>query len=173
MLMQSSVLKKMFIILLLVYGVGLRVHVVMAEDIITDRTKQLEFYPCSKCHANVDKNSIVDKESSHHKISINHMTQYNKCGLCHGDPVSNQLTLIGGGMITFKQSYKVCQQCHGEKGRDWELGIHGKFSGKWNGLRSKYTCTDCHDPHDPKYGPDRPLPPPKFPKFGIRKGEHL
>jgi hypothetical protein len=68
-------------------------------------------------------------------------------------------------VIFFEKSYLLCGQCHGTIYRDWKAGVHGKRTGQWNGRKQYRLCVHCHNPHQPKYKPLKPLPPP------IRPGE--
>jgi len=54
----------------------------------------------------------------------------------------------------------LCGQCHGEKYRDWRVGVHGKRTGDWNGKKRYLLCAHCHNPHTPRFSPIKPLPPP-------------
>ena len=70
----------------------------------------------------------------------------------------------GGEAIPFTESYLLCGQCHGEKLRDWKVGVHGKRTGDWNGRKQYLLCAHCHDPHSPRFKPLKPLPPPVPPE---------
>jgi hypothetical protein len=41
--------------------------------------------------------------------------------------------------------------------------VHGKRSGYWNGRKSYLLCAHCHNPHQPRFKPLRPEPPPEAP----------
>ena len=58
--------------------------------------------------------------------------------------------------MDFDEAYLVCGQCHFNRQRDWYLGGHGKRVGNWQGERTLYSCTHCHDPHDPITKPREP-----------------
>ena len=70
------------------------------------------------------------------------------------------LRLASGKLLDFKESYKLCGQCHGEKYRDWKVGVHGKRTGEWNGKKEYLLCVNCHNPHSPKFQELTPEPPP-------------
>ena len=73
-----------------------------------------------------------------------------------------------GERIGFDESYRLCGQCHGDKYRDWKVGVHGKRTGMWNGEKQYLLCVHCHNPHDPGFKPLQPMPPPVRPE-NIRK----
>ncbi|MEZ4743360.1 MAG: hypothetical protein R3B45_13090 [Bdellovibrionota bacterium] len=81
------------------------------------------------------------------------------------------LELLNNRVLTFDESSQLCIQCHGSKGRDWKLAIHGKQVGSWNGAKTRFACVSCHNPHNPKYKKEHALKGPVFPRFGIRKNE--
>ena len=72
----------------------------------------------------------------------------------------DSLKLASGKLLSFKESYKLCGQCHGEKLRDWKVGVHGKRTGYWNGKKEYLLCVHCHSPHSPRFKPLSPEPPP-------------
>ncbi len=49
----------------------------------------------------------------------------------------------------------LCSRCHGLIYNDWLMGTHGKWVGMWKPTkksdRRPFTCTQCHDPHDPSF----------------------
>ncbi len=61
------------------------------------------------------------------------------------------LRLASGATIPFTQSYLLCGQCHGDKLRDWRMGVHGKRVGMWNGEKTYFLCVNCHNPHSPRF----------------------
>ncbi|MGC8763545.1 MAG: hypothetical protein ACP5VN_07945 [Acidobacteriota bacterium] len=67
---------------------------------------------------------------------------------------------MDGQLIGFSKSYLLCGQCHGDKLRDWRVGVHGKRTGQWNGRKEYLLCVHCHNPHSPHFAPLKPLPPP-------------
>jgi hypothetical protein len=121
-------------------------------------------FPCSECHAEMETNperrELVD---FHDDIEFKHDEKNRWCLDCHDADNRDMLHSAGGELIDFKESYKLCGQCHGPKLRDWEAGIHGRRTGYWNGQKQYLLCTHCHDPHSPKYKSMKPEPPPKEP----------
>jgi hypothetical protein len=48
----------------------------------------------------------------------------------------------------FNDAYLVCGQCHYQPQKDWYYGGHGKRAeARWQGERTIYNCTHCHNPH--------------------------
>ena len=149
-----------------------------AQINISTRKGSIKLFPCLECHKNIQNNStlkqqIHDWPPSHQAIQFKHMKTVKECSICHFSKNLNHLTNLDGiKIISFDESFKLCLQCHGEKTKEFEMGIHGKQVGKWSGAKVRFNCVECHDPHSPKIRPMFAFPPPKFPKFGIRKGDH-
>ncbi|MFH1115679.1 MAG: hypothetical protein V1792_17355 [Pseudomonadota bacterium] len=125
--------------------------------------------PCRACHG-PEKDFPVNfqrRESLlvHRNIQLNHGGVRVWCLDCHHPDKRNYLLpLSDGKLITFEHSYLLCGKCHGTKFRDWRNGIHGKRTGSWNGRKQYLLCTNCHDPHQPKFKPISPMPPPEKPR---------
>lgn len=120
-------------------------------------------FPCSECHAdlipNPTKRELVDM---HDDISamFDHDKENRWCTDCHDLNNRDYLKLASGKLLDFKESYKLCGQCHGEKLRDWKVGVHGKRTGFWNGKKEYLLCVHCHNPHSPRFKQLTPEPPP-------------
>jgi len=120
-------------------------------------------FPCSECHESQDTNpnrrDIVDM---HDEISANfkHDSENRWCLDCHNAEKRDFLHLASGKLVAFEESYLLCGQCHGDKLRDWKVGVHGKRTGDWNGKKQYLLCVHCHNPHSPKFKSMRPMPPP-------------
>ncbi len=127
-------------------------------------------YPCSHCHDKVDPAVVAAGTTKKHRMELKHGAA--KCVLCHTPEAMDRLRLPAGGTVSFDEVHTMCGQCHHDKLRDWEGGAHGKEVGKWSGIRHRFSCVDCHDPHRPKPPPVKALPGPPFPERGIRKGAH-
>ena len=120
-------------------------------------------YPCSDCHADMVPNPVKrELTDMHEDISamFNHDKENRWCTDCHDLKNRNYLRLASGKLLDFKESYKLCGQCHGEKLRDWKVGVHGKRTGMWNGKKEYLLCVHCHNPHSPKFKELTPEPPP-------------
>jgi hypothetical protein len=120
-------------------------------------------YPCSDCHAYFPPNPVRrDLVEWHDDISaiFDHDSENRWCLDCHDLNNRDSLRLASGKLLDFKESYKLCGQCHGEKYRDWKVGVHGKRTGSWNGEKEYLLCVHCHNPHSPKFKELTPEPPP-------------
>ena len=123
-------------------------------------------FPCSNCHATMEVNrkKRVFKEE-HVDIKLHHAETMRWCLDCHDAKYRDKLRLFNGEVINFTESYRLCGECHGPQYRDWRAGIHGKRTGYFmgSGKRTYYLCAHCHDPHEPKFKPIKPEPPPVLP----------
>jgi len=120
-------------------------------------------YPCSDCHKDLVPNPVKrELTEMHDDISamFNHDKENRWCTDCHDLKNRDYLKLASGKLLDFKESYKLCGQCHGEKLRDWKVGVHGKRTGQWNGKKEYLLCVHCHNPHSPKFRELTPEPPP-------------
>jgi hypothetical protein len=121
-------------------------------------------YPCSDCHSEMTPNPKRRKlEEEHTNIVLNH-GQGRWCLDCHDLNNRDKLHLISGEKVGFDESYRLCGQCHGDKYRDWKVGVHGKRTGYWNGKKEYLLCAHCHNPHNPRFKPLAPKPPPVRPE---------
>ncbi|GAB4366460.1 MAG: hypothetical protein Kow00128_09950 [Deltaproteobacteria bacterium] len=123
-------------------------------------------FPCSDCHADMKPNpkrrELVEE---HTNIQLkNHAENERWCLDCHDLKNRDKLRLVSGEQIDFNHSYRLCGQCHGDKYRDWKVGIHGKRTGQWNGKKEYLLCAHCHNPHQPRFKPLAPKPPPVRPE---------
>ena len=125
-------------------------------------------FPCSECHADMEPNTQRRKLEMHEEIVLNHGGKSRWCLDCHDTKNRDMLHLAGGELVDFKESYRLCGQCHGPKLRDWKAGIHGRRTGSWNGKKRYLLCANCHNPHSPKFKKLKPEPPPIKPG-SIRK----
>lgn len=121
-------------------------------------------FPCSDCHAHMETD-ITRRELTdmHTDIVLNHAEGQRWCVDCHNPEDRDTLRLASGEVISFSESYLLCGQCHGDKFRDWREGLHGKRTGYWNGDKEYLLCVHCHNPHDPRFKPLKPMPPPDRP----------
>lgn len=124
-----------------------------------------DIFPCSDCHAdmvsNPQRRELVDM---HEDIVLDHAEGQRWCLDCHNLDDRDSLRLVSGEVIPFTESYRLCGQCHGDKYRDWKVGIHGKRTGFWNGEKEYLLCAHCHNPHSPRFKPLQPMPPPVRPE---------
>jgi hypothetical protein len=130
-----------------------------------------DIFPCSDCHADMEPNperrELVDM---HEDIVLDHAEGQRWCLDCHNLSDRDTLRLVSGEVIPFTESYRLCGQCHGDKFRDWKVGIHGKRTGFWNGEKQYLLCAHCHNPHSPSFKPLQPMPPPVRPENLNRQG---
>jgi hypothetical protein len=121
-------------------------------------------FPCSDCHAQMTPNRTRRPLTDFHtEIELRHDEQHRWCLDCHDADNRDFLHLANGDRVPFGESYQVCGQCHGEKYRDWQAGVHGRRVGDWNGRKSYLLCPHCHNPHQPRFKPLKPKPAPKRP----------
>jgi hypothetical protein len=121
-------------------------------------------FPCSDCHADMEVNfERRELKEFHEDIVLNHGEKSRWCFDCHDAKNRDMLHLASGELVDFKESYRLCGQCHGPKLRDWRAGIHGRRTGYWNGRKEYLLCAHCHNPHAPKFKKMKPEPPPQRP----------
>lgn len=126
------------------------------------RTPQLATFPCvEQCHRAQEPNPAPRELRSFHSAKhIEHGDTTFWCNFCHNLENLDSLRLLDGRTVSFDEAYRLCGECHGDKRRDWALGIHGLQTGFWNGQKSRRTCTACHDPHAPRRPRFQALPAP-------------
>jgi hypothetical protein len=123
-------------------------------------------FPCTECHIEKDlptnrtRRTLVD---AHDDIVLEHDQEHRWCLDCHDAGNRDQLHLASGEPVKFDESYRVCGQCHGEKYRDWRVGVHGRRIGQWNGAKEYLLCVHCHNPHRPRFKALAPKPAPRPP----------
>lgn len=131
-------------------------------------------FPCSSCHDGKSQKpnpTRREMKDMHTDIELKHGPETRWCTDCHDLLDRDKLRLASGEKLDFKVSYQLCGQCHGDKYRDWRVGVHGKRTGSWNGPKQYYLCVSCHNPHSPHFAPIAPMPPPARPDtIQVRKG---
>ncbi|OPY74770.1 MAG: hypothetical protein A4E65_03761 [Syntrophorhabdus sp. PtaU1.Bin153] len=122
-------------------------------------------FPCSACHEGMPVNPTKrELKDAHTDIKLHHAEGVRWCLDCHDPTNRDKLKLTSGELVDFGESYLLCRQCHGPIYRDWTAGIHGKRTGYFDGKRTYLLCVHCHNPHDPKFNPIKPEPPPYRPR---------
>lgn len=125
--------------------------------------------PCRACHGPEKDFPVNFKRTEalrvHTNLQLSHGGIRVWCLDCH-HPYKRDflLPLSDGRLIPFAESYRLCGKCHGTKFRDWRYGIHGRRVGSWDGKKTYFLCTQCHNPHQPKFKSLKPLPPPAKPR---------
>lgn len=121
---------------------------------------------CATCHDTREPNFKASNgavlEEFHKGLKTRHGDQ--TCLSCHNPKDYSTLKRADGRALDFSQSMQLCAQCHGPQYRDYQNGSHGGMTGYWDlkqGPRERNHCTDCHDPHCPKYPLVMPVFPPK------------
>jgi hypothetical protein len=111
-------------------------------------------FPCSGCHDPKDKVNHAPRELQMHNgpgepaTVLQHGAE-RWCLDCHDAQERDVLRSASGQPIPYTESYRLCGQCHGDKYRDWKLGVHGKRIGMWDGQKTYFLCVNCHNPHSP------------------------
>ena len=122
-------------------------------------------FPCSQCHEGTP-NTERRELAFHDEIQarFRHDSEHRWCLDCHDAQNRDQLHLANGSPVKFTESYRLCGQCHGDKYRDWRVGVHGKRIGHWDGKKTYFLCVSCHDPHAPRFEALKPEPRPLRPE---------
>jgi hypothetical protein len=112
-------------------------------------------FPCSQCH---DGKSLVPNPARRELVFHDeqqsvfaHDAEHRWCLDCHDLKNRDVLHLTNGDPVPFTESYLLCGQCHGDKLRDWRVGVHGKRVGRWDGEKTYFLCVNCHNPHTPRF----------------------
>lgn len=129
-------------------------------------------FPCSMCHSMMTPDPTRRELVFHTEIQLRHDEENRWCLDCHDATDRDSLHLASGARVSFEESYRLCGQCHGEKYRDWRVGVHGRRTGQWNGHKTYLLCAHCHNPHEPHFQPLEPRPAPVRPEETLgRTGE--
>jgi len=121
-------------------------------------------FPCSQCHdggGDPSPRTLAFHEEIQARLT--HGSPRHWCFHCHDLADRDKVHLSSGALLPFTQSYLLCAQCHYDKYRDWQLGIHGKRIGRWDGAKTYLLCVNCHDPHAPRIEAIAPMPRPARP----------
>jgi hypothetical protein len=132
------------------------------EVVIEPRIPQLETFSCQEqCHFKLVPNPEQRDLTEFHTFRpVKHGPAIEWCSFCHRIEDIDHLRLLDNSPITFDESHRLCGQCHGDKYRDWEAGIHGVQTGGWRGVQQRRSCPFCHDPHVPGIPHVKALPAP-------------
>lgn len=141
------------------------------DDGIINRIPKLEMYPCDDCHTSeTDYHPTPRKLVEEHTKMKSHFARHEDdgwCLRCHKSGNYLKLTLINGKEISFNDAHLLCSECHSNIYKDWQHNEHGKRVGSWKGPRQVYSCTACHQAHEPKYKHLKAIEGPKKPEHDL------
>lgn len=127
---------------------------------VIPRKDDLFFYPCDQCHAAMEPNPEIRTLNTMHDAEIDHGRGRIWCLSCHSLENRDYLKTLLDEPVDFDEAHLVCGGCHANRHEDWYFGAHGKRVSGWQGDRTVYNCTHCHNAHDPAVKPRAPQPPP-------------
>jgi len=127
---------------------------------VVPRKDELFFFPCSQCHESMEPNPDIRPLDTMHDAEIDHGRGRIWCLSCHDFENRDYLSTLLGERVDFEQAYIVCGGCHASRQKDWTFGAHGKRVANWQGDRTLYNCTHCHNAHSPAIEPRAPQPAP-------------
>ncbi len=130
---------------------------------------------CHICHAYwvpiPRSNQTSAPRFAHPDVVLNHGTN-DRCYNCHHIADRNKFVADDNSTIMTQTPEKLCARCHGLIYKDWQSGTHGKWTGRMTNPalfeRTTYTCTECHNPHDPAFVYNKIAPAPVWPDKYIR-----
>ena len=130
---------------------------------------------CYLCHAywvGIPDPLVVRPRFAHHVIELDH-GRNDRCFNCHLIQDRNKYTADDGSGIMHTRVELLCARCHGLIYNDWQGGTHGVRRGKFREPTvfevQNFTCTQCHDPHRPKFKFKEYAAPPVWPEKFIRR----
>ncbi len=130
------------------------------EFAVVPRKDKLFLYPCSQCHDAMEPNPEIRAMSVMQHAELEHGRGRIWCMSCHDFEDRDNLRTLLGEPVDFDDAHLVCGGCHANRHKDWVFGVHGKRLETWQGDRTQYNCTHCHNPHKPAIAPRAPQPPP-------------
>jgi hypothetical protein len=130
---------------------------------------------CFLCHAywtGIPDPDVVRPLFAHAAITLDHGAN-DRCYNCHLIQDRNKFTADDGSGIMASNVQELCARCHGLIYNDWVAGTHGVRRGQWMAPavfeRQNFKCTQCHDPHAPKFQFGKYAPPPVWPEHLVRR----
>jgi len=123
---------------------------------VVPRKENLFFYPCDQCHATMEPNPDIRPLNAMHDSALEHGRGRIWCTSCHDLENRNFLRTFLNELVDIDEAYVVCGGCHANRHKDWIFGAHGKRVANWQGDRTLYNCTHCHNPHSPAIKPRAP-----------------
>jgi len=127
---------------------------------VVSRKDKLVFYPCTTCHSILEPNPEIRELHAPHNNELEHGRGRIWCTSCHNLDDRDHLQTLLGEPVDFNDAYLVCGGCHANRQKDWYFGAHGKRVANWQGERTLFSCTHCHNPHSPSIKPRAPSPAP-------------
>lgn len=127
---------------------------------VVPRKDKLFFYPCGQCHEAMEPNPEIRTLNTMHDAEIEHGRGRIWCLSCHNLENRNYLNTLLKELVDFDEAHLVCGGCHANRHEDWYFGAHGKRVANWQGERTLYNCTHCHNPHSPSIKARAPKPAP-------------
>ena len=127
---------------------------------VVPRKDELFFYPCAQCHETMEPNPEIRTLNTMHDAEIEHGRGRIWCLSCHNLENRNYLNTLLNELVDFDEAHLVCGGCHANRHKDWYFGAHGKRVASWQGERTLYNCTHCHNAHSPAIQPRAPKPAP-------------
>ena len=119
---------------------------------VLERKKKIGRYKCSSCHTDKPVLARNGLELTHGDVILEHgKNDRLSCIDCHHADDRDFLEDKKGNKIDYNHSYKLCGQCHFRQKSDWLGGAHGKRVTNWAGERVIFNCTECHNPHSPRF----------------------
>ena len=116
------------------------------------RKDQIERFQCSSCHNNKEVMIRNAAKISHADKKVVHGGKEPlDCNTCHSKENRDFLTTSKNRTIDMDHAYTLCGECHFRQKKDWIGGAHGKPVSHWAEERVVKNCTDCHDPHSPRF----------------------
>jgi hypothetical protein len=119
------------------------------------RTPVIAKYPCSTCHTmplERMRGAAGSPRRAHWDVRLHHApATVMACETCHAADPADTLRTLQRTKVDFDHSHQVCAQCHARQVDDWVSGAHGKRAGGWAPPRVVLACTQCHDPHQPRW----------------------
>jgi hypothetical protein len=127
-------------------------------------------FRCNECHTDFQNPPTSQNPQGEHRAIMESFSHgiNTMCSNCHHPENREVYVDYDMSEIPADQPQQVCQKCHGPTYRDWEHGVHGRQNGHWDrtkGDRTKLICTQCHDPHHPKFQLMKPDPAPVYSRF--------
>ncbi|MCP5106697.1 MAG: hypothetical protein GY950_25155 [bacterium] len=147
-----------------------RHHIFSSTGEVILKLKKADWiYDCTDCHKDFKtRTDPREMTAEHRELRYDHIKGDNWCFSCHYEALDKRNRIYPAKARDIyrgpQDMVKICSRCHGDKTREWEIGIHGKVVGSWltygNVKTEKKTCDNCHSPHHPRSVKVKPFPGP-------------